>query len=56
MLASNYLDNTTLCSSVNSNDLLGNIYVYNALAFKKNDAYFVQVSYDDDIDTYVTVG
>lgn len=56
MLASNYLDNTTLCSSVNSNDLLGNIYVYNALSFKKNDAYFVQVSYDDDIDTYVTVG
>ena len=56
MVASNYLDNTTLCTSVNAADTLGSIYVYNALSFKKNDVYFVQVSYDDDINTYITVG
>lgn len=56
MTASNYFDNTTLCAAVNSADFLGTIYVYNALAFKKNDVYFVQVAYEDDIDTYITVG
>jgi hypothetical protein len=56
MTASNYFNNVTLCSNVNTADTLGTIYVYNALKFKKNDVYFVQVSYDDDIDTYITVG
>ncbi len=56
MTATNYFNNVTLCSSVNVADTLGVIYVYNAHTFKKNDVYFVQVAYDDDIDTYVTVG
>jgi hypothetical protein len=56
MTASNYFDNVTLCADVNSADFLGTIYVYNALKFKKNDVYFVQVSYDDDIDNFITVG
>lgn len=56
MTASNYFDNVTLCADVNSADFLGTIYVYNALKFKKNDVYFVQVAYDDDIDNYITVG
>jgi len=56
MYASNHLDNTTMCADVNQADLLGNIYIYNAKSLKKNDVYFVQVSYDDDIDNYITVG
>jgi hypothetical protein len=56
MYASNYLDNTTMCADVNVADQLGTIYIYNAHTFKKNNVYFVQVSYDDDIDTYITVG
>lgn len=56
MTATNYLSNVTLCASVNAADTLGTIYVYNAHTFKKNDVYFVQVAYDDDINTYITVG
>ena len=34
MLATNYMNTTTNCSAVNAADYLGNIYVYNATAFK----------------------
>ena len=56
MVATNYFNASTNCSSVNSADLLQNIYVYNATAFKQHDTFTVSVSYDDDIENYQTIG
>ena len=56
MVATNYFNSTSNCSSVNAADLLQNIYIYNATAFKQHDLFTVSVSYDDDIGNYQSIG
>jgi hypothetical protein len=56
MLATNFYNSSTNCSSVNQADLLQSIYIYNADSFKQGDNFTVSVSYDDAIDIYTNVG
>ena len=47
MVATNFYNASTNCSSVNQADLLQSIYVYNADSFKQSTNYTVSVAYDD---------
>ena len=56
MSATNHIDATTNCTAVNQADFLQSIYIYNATAFRQHNTYWVSVAYNNDIDTYVTLG